>query len=276
LLAGVPRLVVSFRGMSPARTPHHGTATGWHRRSLLMLRKSKRVVLSGNSTAGNDDYAHWLGIPPSEIVLVRNGIETDSLDQATGAAACESLRKELGLAPHEKVLLGVFRLDLEKRPDLFVELASQLLAKFPDLVVLHAGGGSEHDRIAAVLSERQLGRRFRLLGRRPDTYTLMKIASVVCLTSEFEGTPNVLLESQYLGTPAVAFNVGGVPEAVAIGESCFVLADGDYSGWLDACARLLADDALRARMGVAGRKFVSETYSMEASCRKLLETMGIA
>ena len=276
LLAGVPRVVVSFRGMSPERTPHHGTATGWPHRSFLILRKSKRAVFSGNSKAGNDDYAHWLGIPPSEIVLVRNGIETASLDQATGAAVCASLRAELGIAPHEKVLLGVFRLDHEKRPDLFVELASLLLAKFPDLVVMHAGGGSENERIERDLAARQLGRRFRLLGRRADTYTLMKIASVVCLTSEFEGTPNALLESQYLRTPVVAFSVGGVPESVAIGESGFVLADGDNAGWLDACARLLADDALRARMGDAGRKFVSGAFSVEASCRKLIETMGIA
>ena len=276
LLAGVPRAVVSFRGMSPARTPHHGTATGWHHRSFLILRKSKRVTLSGNSQAGNDDYAHWLGIPPSEIVLVRNGIETASLDGATSAAARETLRAELGIAPHGKVLLGVFRLDHEKRPDLFVDLASQLLAKFPGLVVLHAGGGTEQDRIVKNLAGRRLGQRFRLLGRRTDTYTLMKAASIVCLTSEFEGTPNVLLEAQYLGTPVVAFSVGGVPEAVAVGESGFVLADGDNSGWLDACARLLADDALRARMGAAGKKFVSGAYSMDASCKKLLGTMGIA
>ena len=63
---------------------------------------------------------------------------------------------------------------------------------------------------------------------------------------------------------------------MAIGESGFVLADGDNSGWLDACARLLADDDLRARMGTAGRKFVSDAYSVEASCKKLIETMGIA
>jgi glycosyltransferase involved in cell wall biosynthesis len=151
-----------------------------------------------------------------------------------------------------------------------------LLAKFPGLVVLHAGDGPERDRIEKALADRQLGRRFRFLGRRADTYTLMRIASVVCLTSEFEGTPNVLLESQYLRTPVVAFSVGGVPEAVAIGESGFVLADGDNAGWLDACAHLLADDALRARMGEAGRKFVSDAFSVEASCRKLIETMGIA
>lgn len=276
LLAGVPRAVASFRGMSPARTPHHGTATGWHHRSFLILRESKRVTLSGNSQAGNDDYAHWLGIPPSEIVLVRNGIETASLDSATSDAAPEKLRAELGIAPHAKVLLGVFRLDHEKRPDLFVDLASQLLAKFPDLVVLHAGGGSEQDRIVKHLADRRLGERFRFLGRRTDTYALISTASVVCLTSEFEGTPNVLLEAQYLGTPVVAFSVGGVPEAVAAGESGFVLADGDNAGWLDACVRLLEDDALGARMGAAGKEFVSGAYTMDASCRKLLGTMGIA
>ena len=276
ILAGVPRIVVSFRGMSPERTPHWGSAVEWVRSSFLMLRNSNRVCLSGNSQAGNDDYANWLKIPPSDLLLIRNGVQTGVLDDAKDPGMCEKVRTELGLSPSAKVLLGVFRLDPEKRPDLFVELCSQLLAKFPDLIVLHAGGGLDHKRIAKRIAERKLGERFRLLGRRADTYTLMKVASVVCLTSAFEGTPNVLLEAQYQGTPVVAFNVGGVPEAVAIGESGFVVADGDNSAWSDACARLLADEALRTRMGAAGKKFVSEAYSLDTSCKTLLRAMGIA
>ena len=276
ILAGVPRIIVSFRGMSPERTPHWGTAVDWVRRSYATLRKSKRLTLSGNSQAGNDDYAQWLQIPPSDIILIRNGVQTDVLDAGQDPQLCEKLRAELGLAPSAKILLGVFRLDPEKRPDLFVDLCSQLLAKFPDLTVLHAGGGRDQERIAKSLAERGLGQRFRLLGRRADTYTLMKIASVVCLTSEFEGTPNVLLEAQYIGTPVVAFSVGGVPEAVAIGESGFVLADGDNAGWLDACTRLLSDEALHTRMGAAGKEFISTTYSVDGSCGKLLKTMGLA
>ena len=267
LLAGVPRVVLSFRGMSPERTPHHGTATGWHHRTFLLLRKSSRAVLSGNSMAGNDDYARWLGIPPSEIVLVRNGIETASLDDATDAAACESLRAELGIAPHEKVLLGVFRLDLEKRPDLFVDLASQLLAKFPDLVVLHAGGGSERDRIENALAERQLGRRFRLLGRRADTYTLMKIASVVCLTSEFEGTPNVALESMACGVQVVATNVSDNAYIVPDGRAGFVVESNDAKSMADRLVRLTQDRELRARMSREARAWVMAEFS----CARLAE-----
>jgi len=87
-------------------------------------------------------------------------------------------------------------------------------------------------------------------------------ASVGFIPSQNEGLPYVALEFQSVGTPVVASNVCGLPEAVDGGVSGFLVPP-NPNQFAEKIVHLLGDPSLRRKMGQAGRMFVGKKFSAE-------------
>jgi glycosyltransferase involved in cell wall biosynthesis len=89
-------------------------------------------------------------------------------------------------------------------------------------------------------------------------------AAVVCVPSRREGYGMVAREAMAYGRPVVATAVGGLVDAVEDGETGLLVPPVDPKALGDAVARLLADTALRRRLGAAARASVSDDRAAEA------------
>jgi phosphatidylinositol alpha-1,6-mannosyltransferase len=121
-----------------------------------------------------------------------------------------------------------------------------------------AGTGRDRRRL-----EKRAGSNVRFLGRVPDAdlpalYASADVFAMSCRDRwnglEAEGFGIVFLEAAACCVPAVAGRSGGSHEAVADGETGFVVNPRDVASVRDAIARLVDDDALRLRMGEAARR----------------------
>jgi glycosyltransferase involved in cell wall biosynthesis len=103
------------------------------------------------------------------------------------------------------------------------------------------------------------GDRIRFLGARPRAEALgyLAAADVAVLPSAWENFPHAAVEALALGTPVVATRVGGVPEIVVDGENGLLVEPGDAPAFAAALGRVLADDALRARLAAAAAPSVA-------------------
>ena len=91
-------------------------------------------------------------------------------------------------------------------------------------------------------------------------------ADVFCLPSvaRSEAFGIVQLEAHICGTPVVSTNLPtGVPWVNQNGETGLIVPPGDPSALAEALARLLTDDALRARLGARARERVLERFTVE-------------
>jgi len=100
----------------------------------------------------------------------------------------------------------------------------------------------------------------KFLGDVPDEQLggIYAQADIFAMTSmphkhSVEGFGLVYLEAGAHGLPVIAHDIGGVPEAVAHGETGLLVAPGDRAALTDAFSRLIADSGLRRRLGAAGR-----------------------
>jgi glycosyltransferase involved in cell wall biosynthesis len=112
-----------------------------------------------------------------------------------------------------------------------------------------------------------------VLGERTDVPDLMVASDVVCLPSEAEALPMVIIEAMAVGRPVIATNVGGVSDVVLDGVTG-IIVDLDPGETLTRALVTLAADSQAARaMGAAGRKEFEERFTLEAMVDHYAETL---
>jgi glycosyltransferase involved in cell wall biosynthesis len=135
------------------------------------------------------------------------------------------------------------------------------LAALPGATLLVVGDGPQRAAAEAHAARLGIADRVTFAGWVPgptDIADALRSAKVFVLNSLSEGGPRVLLEAMACGLPVATTRVGVAPETVTEGVNG-TFHDGTAAGLAAALKPLLADDALRATMGVAGRA-VAERY----------------
>ncbi len=110
-----------------------------------------------------------------------------------------------------------------------------------------------------------LGDAVRFEGRLPSQALprFYRAADVLVVPSIYEGLPMVILEAMACGVPCVATRVSGHPEAIEDGVNGLLVEPDAPAQLADACLRLLADPALRARFAEAARQRAADRFGIE-------------
>jgi glycosyltransferase involved in cell wall biosynthesis len=270
LISDVPRIVLSFRNYNPTNFSY--LHNDWFHRYYKAVASSPRVVLTGNAHDSNANYAQWIGIPSKQIHWIPNAIDPNSISLPP-QETLETIRRSLRLPHGRPVILGVFRLSEEKCPLLFLEVCSRVAMEVPDVAVLVAGVGPMLQKMKDRIFSLGLETIVTLLGRRDDISGLMTCASVLLLTSTFEGMPNVVMEAQLLGLPVVATRVGGTPDCVEEGCTGLLRSPEDIEGLAVDCIALLRSAELRKRMSDAATTRMISMFSIDAMVSSYLRVL---
>lgn len=271
LAVGVPHVVLSTRNVNPSHFPYLDQP--WFREWYRLLASSPRVTMINNSRAGAEDYADWMGCPRESFRVVLNGLDAGWIKRPS-AEERSRLRAELlrDAGGRERTLLvgGVFRLSEEKQPQLWLDVVRRVSRDRPHVVFFHAGEGLLSDRFAEAAHDLVAAGTLRILGRRSDVPALLAASDALLHAAKHEGTPNILLEAGHLGCPVVATTAGGSTEAVAEGQTGFLLDPADGDGLVRTLARLLDDHALRGQLASQAPAFVAERFSLDRMVEETL------
>jgi glycosyltransferase involved in cell wall biosynthesis len=100
-------------------------------------------------------------------------------------------------------------------------------------------------------------------GRRKAA--LLRSGDIFCFASLVrEGQPLVILEAMAAGLPVVSRDWPGIADTVVDGETGVLVRDGTPGAFADALVRLVDDESMRERMGVAGRERYTRLYTRRA------------
>ena len=148
---------------------------------------------------------------------------------ATFAASRAPRSRPFGSAlgvPEGAPLIGsIFRLYPEKRPLLWVRAAQLIGERLPEAHFAVFGSGSMERHFVREANRRGLGSRLRLMPPTQELSLALSALDVFVLTSQYEGTPNVVLEAALAGVPVVAMDAGAVAETVLDGRTGYVVPD---------------------------------------------------
>ncbi len=250
---GVPVIISSERTMaseSPTR----------YRLNAATARYADAIICVSQNVA---DFARdHIHLPAEKLRVVPNGIDLSTVRQRDGT---------LQRLPGEPVkLLYLGRLTEVKGVRDLIEAAKILAAATPanSWRLTLMGDGALRAELEARIAENGLQTQITLIPAHADALQRIAEYDALVLASHWEGMPNVAIEAMAAGIPVVATAVGGTPEVVLHGETGLLVPANNPAAFAGAMATVIADDALRARMGAAGRTRAEESFTVQAMVRR--------
>lgn len=233
----------------------------------LACRLAHRVVCVSESVR---QKAIASGLTTRERAAVFGAGSCNGVDASRFAITAEMKRRaaeircRLAIPEQAPVALFVGRFTRDKGIPELIEAFSLLSHGFPDLRLLLVGCFENGDPLPSDTR--------RLLETNPhvvfagavqDTAPYYAIADVVILPSHREGLPTVVLEAQAAGKPVIGARATGIVDVIVNGETGLLFPIGDARALAEAAAKLLSDEDLAARLGLAGQQQIQRNFRRE-------------
>jgi glycosyltransferase involved in cell wall biosynthesis len=205
-------------------------------------------------------------------VVISNGIDVQRFNpQPASAVEARALREKYSLDPSLPVILHVGRIDADKRVDLLVRAAAQVMhCTAAQLLII--GSGKRLPAVLRLAKELGIDGRCRFPGfvaASGDLPALYRLGAVFCTASTVEIQSSVVLEAAASGLPVVAFRSSSMPEFVNEGVSGHLVEPLDVPLMAERIKSLLSDQTAASAMGRAGRQ-IAEQHAAADSIRKHL------
>lgn len=225
------------------------------------LRKANAVI--GHSSKVMQELIYD-GVSDSNLYLNRNGIDLNSFDK--GFEGREKVRHHEGWKKDETIFIMVANLIPYKGHIDLVNAFSLLKQRSEPwrLVLIGTGNQKYTKQLHQIVDHFDLSENIDFLGKRSDIARLLNAADVGVLSSHQEGFSNAILEYMAASLPVVATSVGGNLDIVQEGINGVLAKPNSSKSLSKKLEKMLANCDDRKSMGIKGRKYVENKFSLEA------------
>jgi phosphatidyl-myo-inositol dimannoside synthase len=198
-------------------------------------------------------------VSSQKVCVLFPALDPDFAQDSCGDASLPGL-------PLGRMLLTVGRLissEPGKGIDSVIQALPEVLKAVPDAFYVIVGEGDLQPQLNEMARANSVRDRVIFAGA-PQLEQLKRYysrADIFVMPSRQEGFGIVFVEAMVFGKPVIAGNCGGAPEIVQDGATGFLVNPDDLEALTARMVQLLRDEALRIRMGTAGRQRVEENFT---------------
>jgi len=262
----IPKVINAISGMGSTFINANKLSPIYHMvKSLYKLAFSNKNVRVIVQNEDDQKAAPQLGkLEPHQIHLIKgSGVDVTKFVHVP----------EPEEGPIKLVLLA--RLLYDKGIGEYVEAAERLKKKYGDKVHFILGGKLDPHNSTGIpeakLKQWTEEGNIEWIGYTKDVKGLYEKSHIAVLPSYREGLPKALLEGMAIGRPVVTTDVPGCRVVVKHLETGFLVKVQDVDTLHDAMDQLIADKNLRVEMGLKGRAFVEEEFSLEMVVNRTMD-----
>ena len=201
---------------------------------------------------------------PGDYEIIPNGIDPDYFGSPNITPLPQFVDGKLNV-------LFVGRMEKRKGLRYLLRSWGAISRQYPETRLIVVGEGALRDECERYVSENHLANvvfvGFVTNAELPRYY---RTAHIFCAPSTgFESQGIVLLEAMAAGRPIVASSIAGYASVITDGEQGWLVPPGDSISLAVAIGSLLGNEALRDRMGNAGRQ-TAQTYAWDKVASRVL------
>ena len=203
-----------------------------------------------------------------KIVVINSGVELEKFRVDNIDAA--SVRKEFSIEAENKVVGVIARLEHVKGVEYFIQAAKEVLKKKTNVSFIVVGEGSLKKQFEAQCIEYGIEDKVIFAGWKEDVSKILSILYLIVLPSLNEAVGRVLLEAGAAGIPAIATNVGGVPEVVIDSVTGILVPPESGVEIAKAIMFLLENGGERIEMAEKAQQWIDERFSAEKMVKEMM------
>jgi phosphatidyl-myo-inositol dimannoside synthase len=258
----------------------HGHEVGWSMLPVArsVLRRigddSDAVTFVSRYTRGR--FASAFG-PHAGLEHLPPGVDTDRFRPDPASRAELRARYGLGVRP---TVLCLSRLVPRKGQDMLIKALPAVRQRVDGAALVIAGGGPYMTALQELAERLGVGEHVTFTGGVPAAdlpayHAMADVFAMPCRTRgaglDVEGLGIVFLEASATGVPVIAGSSGGAPEAVQHNKTGMVVDGRSVDQIADAVSGLLADPDRAAKMGAAGRDWVTSHWRWDDLAGRLAD-----
>ncbi len=202
------------------------------------------------------------------------GVDLSKFESGGFEQIKKQVAEELGFDKNKAIVISVARVIPEKGVFVFLQAAKEICSLRDDVIFVLAGNGPLMSTLKKYIEENNLGDRVRLLGWVQDVSRFVRASDIFALPSYYnEGLPVSILEAMACGKPVITTKHRGCEDAVADGQTGFLIPVKQVVPLVDRIMLLLDDKQLRRQMGRAGRKRVEQHFELGSCTDKIVQAL---
>ncbi len=204
------------------------------------------------------------GVPAERIFVAAHAVDNDAYNREIPKEEKVALRRKLGIAQGQKVVLYLGRLEEVKGLPYLLEAFASLQRN--DAVLVLVGTGSERSRLEQLARKKDITDRVRFVGYVPPEqtrlfYALAYVYVLPSITTPYFKEPwgLVVNEAMNQGVPVIATDAVGAAAGglVQKGINGFVVPEQDSAALAQVLRCILDDPDLRERLGRSARRIIA-------------------
>ena len=266
LAAGVPHIIMCTRNIAPENFAY---IQPYMKPAYQALLECETVCMINNSRAGALDYERWLGLEENTVDVVYNGFDVSRIDNVTDGDV-NAYREKLGIPEMATVVGSIFRLYPEKDPILWVQTIAEVAKHNKDIYFLLVGVGPMKDEVIQEAKRLNVNEHLILPGTEKHPGLPLSLMDAFLLTSKMEGTPNVIIEAQWMRVPVVATDAGGSKEAFVDGKTGYLSPMRDPLLLSDMVISVLENKEWSNTAKESSREFIKNRFGRERMIEEFL------
>ncbi len=205
-----------------------------------------------------------------KISVINNGIDINKYSEYASNFNAITLRKELGLKIHSRVVGTLGRLAYQKAHEDLIHVAENILREKNDVEFLIAGEGHRLSYLKDLTEKFGISDNFHFIGFRSDPMNILKLLDVFVLCSVDEGLPIVLLEAMSIGVPVLVTDVGEIPMIIQNGVNGILVKKKDTHAMAQGIKCLLEDNPFSKELAKNAKNTVESHFTISEMTNKYI------
>jgi glycosyltransferase involved in cell wall biosynthesis len=219
-----------------------------------LYRNADRFI--ANSERLTTEIASVYPFTSGRVSTIRNACDFEAIDHLAESPIDIKL-------PGGPLLAAVGRLTAVKRYDMMLETLAIVRRSLPASLWVCGDGPARKD-LERQTERLGLGDAVRWMGFTDNPYAVIRCADLYVLTSDYEGSPNSLIEAQSLGLAAVSTRCHyGPDEIISDGVSGLLTPPGNAHEFANAIVALLSDGKKRAAYGLRAKEATRRKFALK-------------
>jgi len=233
-----------------------------------LLRDASKVIALTQVEA--EQYKR-MSVPEEKIAIIPNGID---LSEYAELPPKGSFKRKFNIPEDRKIILYLGRIHKTKGIDFLVKAYAHLIKEtnFRDAVLVIAGPDDGYlSEVKSLVHDLSVSDSVLFAGPLygEDKLAAYVDSEVYVLPSRYETFPMTILEAYACGKPIVTSRVGGLKDLVKNGETGLLFEPGNVKQLARSIFNLLNDNNAAKEIGLKGKNFVRETFTIEKVVERL-------